>query len=296
MKQTLLTTSLASALALSSASAATSFYSDTFGDADIANNSDGTVPAGVDSTYSNVVTAGNGSLAESGGSQTYNAGSDNWARTELHHNNDYANPGAGESLTYTWTISNVNITTDQNPTSGANDYRVQLNAISANRAQGTGSERWIYTEGGISLDMFFNATGADGLKSAQLNPRTKSDDQPADSDGTDFGFTNVTQAQWDWTTTANTITLAITADGYTWSDSLGLLNFSQNFADNADLGANPAEFTNGYWAFHSGQNNDQGRGTHLLEDFTATVVTIPEPSAILLSLVGALGLGLRRRR
>ncbi|MGJ8695339.1 MAG: PEP-CTERM sorting domain-containing protein [Verrucomicrobiaceae bacterium] len=296
MKNTLKATSILLGLSVGSASAVTTTLVDTFGDGNIATNTDGTVPAGVDGTYSTDI---NGTIVESGGAQTNTPADGNWARTELHHNNDYARPAApGESLTFSWTIGNVNVTTDRTPsTDNDHDYRVQLNAISANRAQGGGSERWLVTEGAISLDLFFNESALSGSRSVQSSFFTKSDDQAGSSDGSNQGDLVFTQTQWDWNTTDNTISLEITDTGYTWSDSLGLINFTQTFAANADMDAIPAEFTNGIWAFHDGQNNDNGRGNHQLKEFTAVSVSvIPEPSAVLLSLLGVIGVSLRRRR
>ncbi len=277
-------------MAAGTSCAATTTMIDPFGDGNVLANTDGTVPSGWDGTYQTVITdaAGGGAITETGGVQSYNAGSQNWTRSELHSNQNYAFPAAGESTTFTWEVGNINVSTG---IAGA-DFRTQMNAISASRLQGTGSERWLVTEGVLSLDLFYD--GADGSTSIQAF--TKNSATAANNNGDPRNTTAVTSAQWDWTTTANIFTLEITDTGYTWSDSVTGFNFTETYATAPGFGDGPDELTGGFWPFFDMQNNDGGRGTGDLNEFTATVVTVPEPGSAILSLLALGVIGLRRRR
>lgn len=300
MNKLFLLTTAVSGLSLGMSSAMSVVMIDTFGDGNPLTNTDGTVPAGYDSTYSTEITDGAaGSITESGGSQAYNPGAGNWTRSELSANHDYANPASGGSLKLSWTVGNVAVTNDRAPnTSGGDgyDYRIQLNAHSANRAQGGGSERWLVTEGSLSLDLFFNSTDAGTAPSLDMVTRTKTDDQLVSTDGSLKTTTIINLSAWDWLNTTNTFSLEITDTGYAWSDNLGLLNYSEDFgAAGSDFDAVPAEFQNGYWAHTSQQNNDSGRGNAVMEEFRSEVTAVPEPTSALLSLL-SLGLLAKRRR
>lgn len=282
---------------------------DAFDDGDATTNS-----TGLGGTTYSLFVDGDGTFDEStSGQSVQTAGTGNWGRVEYQDNTEYSAPqfsSTVDQVQYSWTVGNIAITNDQTGASPNDnrDYRVQFNVNDSDQAQGTGSERWVNGNdvangiplgpGAISLDLFFDASGAGaGVAGFEAQIFEKDSSQAVLTDGTNVN-TAVAPGDtgWDFANTQETFTVTLDDTGYTWSSTYaGFTSFTRTWADSNFVNN---EFEDGIWGGVSIQNNNNGRGTATLTNISvgvAEAAVIPEPSSAML-LCGTLGMYVLRRR